>query len=114
LCNAEAIMVKRTLPPQITALFVNFDDFRSRAMFGGFGLYLQDVFFAVVAGGRLYLKVSDETRPDYEALGSGPFEPWDGHVMAGYYEVPESVRTDKVTFREWVMRAVENGSKKRR
>ena len=99
-------MAKQSLPVRVVDLFADFAGFRSRAMFGGFGLYLNDIFFAVVADGRLYLKVSDETRPDYEADGMGPFHP-DGHsAMRGYYEVPPRVAADPVLFREWVFRAV--------
>ena len=33
---------------------------RTRRMFGGHGLYVDDVFIALVMRGRLYLKVDDE------------------------------------------------------
>ncbi len=46
---------------------------RSRAMFGGHGLYLDDVFIAIIAAERLYLKVNDSSRPRFEAAGSEPF-----------------------------------------
>ena len=34
----------------------------SRKMFGGMGLYCDDVFFGIVARDELYLKVDDRTR----------------------------------------------------
>ncbi len=47
-----------------------------RSMFGGVGLYHRDVFFGIVAGDVLYLKVDDATRGDYERAGMGPFRPF--------------------------------------
>ena len=46
---------------------------RSRRMFGGFGLYVDDVFVALIAIERLYLKVDAQTRPRFEAAGCEPF-----------------------------------------
>ena len=72
---------------QVNQLFASAEEFRSRAMFGGHGLYLGDSFFAVVDEERVYFRVTNETRPDFESAGMKPFEPWPGHVTAGYYEV---------------------------
>ena len=100
-------MAKRTLPSTIAELFEDFPGFRSRAMFGAFGLYLHDSFFAVVGDDRLFFRVTDETRPDYEAAGMGPFRPWEDAVIGGYYEVPPAVLADQVLFREWAIRAAD-------
>ena len=70
--------------------------FRVRPMFGGFGLYLGESFFAVVDENRIYFRVTDETRPDFENAGMGPFEYTPGQVMKGYYEVPPKVWKDEV------------------
>ena len=45
---------------------------RARKMFGGVGIYYNDVFFAILYRGRLYFKVDDANRPAYEAAGTGP------------------------------------------
>ncbi len=42
----------------------------ARRMFGGFGITLDGVMFALIADDVLYLKVDDRTRPDYEAAGA--------------------------------------------
>ena len=44
-----------------------------RAMFGGFGTFLDGLMFSLIADNDLYLKVDAENRPDYEAAGSYPF-----------------------------------------
>jgi DNA transformation protein and related proteins len=46
---------------------------RARRMFGGHGLYVDDVFVAIVADEVLYLKVGPCTRPAFEAAGCPPF-----------------------------------------
>ncbi len=46
---------------------------RSRRMFGGHGLYVDDLFFALIAFDRLYLKVDELTRPAFERGGGEPF-----------------------------------------
>ena len=40
---------------------------RARAMFGGVGLYADEVFFGILAADTLYLKVDDSNRGQYEA-----------------------------------------------
>jgi DNA transformation protein and related proteins len=80
---------------------------RSRAMFGGHGLYLGESFFAVIAGDRLFFRVTDETRPDYERHGSGPFEYDPGKFLKSYFDVPAAVWEDDVVLREWAARAAD-------
>jgi DNA transformation protein len=46
---------------------------RIQRMFGGHGLYLDDLFVALVADEVLYLKVHDDTRAAFEAAGCTPF-----------------------------------------
>ena len=46
---------------------------RARAMFGGHGIYVDDLFVALVAFDRLYLKADAQTRAQFEAAGCHPF-----------------------------------------
>ena len=96
---------QQTFISKVDGRFEKETSYRSRAMFGGHGLYFGDSFFAVVDDERVYFRVTDETRPDYEAAGMKPFEPWPGHVMPGYYEVPPGIWADDVLFVEWARRA---------
>jgi DNA transformation protein and related proteins len=45
----------------------------ARRMFGGHGIYLDGVMFALIAEDQLYLKVDDGNRAAYEAAGLEPF-----------------------------------------
>jgi DNA transformation protein and related proteins len=80
---------------------------KSKRMFGGAGLYLDGIFFGLVADDVLYFKVDDTNKADYVAAGSGPFKPFgnDSYEM-GYYEVPGDVLEDPELMKEWAMKAL--------
>ena len=46
---------------------------RAKRMFGGVGLYADDLFFALIDDDVLFLKADDETRGDFERRGLRPF-----------------------------------------
>jgi DNA transformation protein len=78
-----------------------------RSMFGGVGLYRQDLFFGILAGDVLYLKVDDETRGACEAAGSSPFRPYgDRAGTMQYYSVPVSVLESPPELTRWARRAL--------
>jgi DNA transformation protein len=82
-------------------------DVAPRAMFGCVGLYRRGIFFGIVAGDVLYLKVDDSTRTKFEAAGSTPFEPYaDDPMSTSYYSVPVEVLESAPTLVEWARRAV--------
>lgn len=63
----------------------------ARAMFGGYGIYAKGVMFALIANDRLYLKVDDSLKKEYEAAGTGPFVYGEGNhkpSVMSYYEMP--------------------------
>lgn len=79
-----------------------------RRMFGGVGLYLDGLFFALLDNDTLYFKVDDSNRPRYEQAGSQPFRPFPDnpdYVMA-YWQVPADVLEDPDALREWARAAV--------
>jgi DNA transformation protein len=80
---------------------------KSKRMFGGAGLYLDGVFFGLVADDVLYFKVGDTNKSDYVAAGSGPFKPFgnDSYEMS-YYEVPGDVLEDPDLAKEWAAKAL--------
>lgn len=82
-------------------------DVRSRSMFDGVGVYSGDFFFALLDNDTTYFKVDDETRPQFEAIGMGPFRPFgDGGEVMQYYEVSAELIEDHESLREWAQRAV--------
>lgn len=81
----------------------------ARAMFGGYGLYLEGAFFGVIDEGRLYFRTDDDSRPDYVDRGMTALQP--KHRPRGpktvdrNFEVPPDVMADASTLRSWALRA---------
>jgi DNA transformation protein len=69
----------------------DFGTVSAKPMFGGFGLYHEGLFFALIAEDALYLKVDDENRAEFEKAGLAPFVyvTKDGDRMAmSYHQAP--------------------------
>lgn len=79
----------------------------ARSMFGGAGLYMDGLFFALIDDDVLYLKVDDTNRPDFTTAGSGPFRPYGDDRAMQYYEVPADVLEDPSALAVWAGKAVE-------
>jgi DNA transformation protein len=79
-----------------------------RRMFGGTGLYRDDVFFAIISKDVLYFKVGDANRADYETRGMAQFRPFADkpHLSMSYYELPADVLEDADEAAHWVRQAV--------
>lgn len=86
----------------------------AKSMFGGVGLYSQGRFFALIAEDRLYFKVDDTTRRDYEQEGMEPFRPFGEDHAMGYYEVPADVLEDATRLELWMKKAIEVAAKSQR
>ncbi len=74
-------------------------------MFGGFGLYLDEQFFGIIADGRLYLKTNERMRGRFEAADMGPFRPNEKQTLKNYYEVPADVLEDSSELSQWAKEA---------
>ena len=61
-------------------------DIRSRAMFGGYGIFYEGSMFALIAEDTLYFKVNEINRDMYKKARSKPFP----HGIS-YWEVPLEV-----------------------
>jgi DNA transformation protein len=78
----------------------------TRPMFGGLGIYSEGLFFALVDEDKLYFKVSDLNRADFEAVGMEPFVPWPGAPAMGYWELPPGILEHPQELRVWVDKAL--------
>lgn len=101
------LKVSETFTQFVLDQFEEFGDVHARAMFGGVGLYHQGVFFGIIAGDVLYLKVDAATRGEYVRAGMGPFTPYPerGGTMQ-YYAVPVDVLESASELATWAERAV--------
>lgn len=87
---------------------------RAKRMFGGHGLYADDVFVAIITGDQLYLKTDDQTRPRFEAAGCAEFRydrrAKDGSVTTaslGYYQPPEEALESAALMAPWARLSME-------
>ena len=80
---------------------------RARSMFGGVGIYGNELFFGLIDDDVLYFKVDESNRPDFQARGMGPFQPYgeDGEVMQ-YYRVPDDLLEDAEALGQWAEKAM--------
>lgn len=91
-----------------------------RSMFGGAGVYCEDTMFALIADDVLYLRVDDQTRPDFEREGLAQFVYHGPSKIVGmpYCEAPPSVFSDRKAALMWgtaaLAAAKRSGSKKRK
>ena len=81
---------------------------RSNRMFGGFGIYQHEHFFALIADDRLYLKADAVSRADFLARNLAPFTYPRRGVTASlnYYEAPPEVFDDTDSMKIWAQKAI--------
>ena len=77
-------------------------DVRSRAMFGGYGIFYQGSMFALIAEDVLYFKVNESNRDRYEKARSKPFP----HGIS-YWEVPTEVIEENTKLHDWANISIE-------
>ncbi|MEQ1714806.1 MAG: TfoX/Sxy family protein [Hyphomicrobium sp.] len=84
-------------------------DFKARRMFGGYGFYLDGIFFALLIEGMVYFKTSCETQRAYEAEGMKPFSyatKSGEHALKTYWRVPERLFDEPDEMMDWARKAM--------
>jgi DNA transformation protein len=87
-----------------------------KRMFGGAGVMVHDVMFALIARDQLYLKVDDALKAALEEEGSEPFryEKKTGEVaVMAYYAMPDAAADDPEEASAWARRALDVALKAR-
>jgi DNA transformation protein len=83
-------------------------DINIRPMFGGYGIYCNGLFFALVGHNALYLKADDVNRPEFAARGLQAFRPRpDRDDSMSYYEAPAEMFEDPDALKHWCGGAIE-------
>jgi DNA transformation protein len=107
----NACMAKRSeFVEHVVETMRAFGPVEARAMFGGWGLYHQGAFFALVAGDTLFLKTDAENRTHFEALGLEPFvfEAKGGKKSAmSYRRAPDEALESPAVMARWARYAYE-------
>ena len=98
-------------------VFQDIEGVTSKPMFGGWGIYRDGVFFALIADGELYFKVDDSNKAEYNKYDSKPFV-YTGHkgkdVTMSYWLLPEWIMEDKNELVKWVGKSVEVSKKSKK
>ena len=82
------------------------DDVEARRMFGGCGLYQDEIFFGIIHKGRLYFKIDESTVGEYRKRKMKPFRPNATQTLKSYYEVPVDIIDDRDQLAEWAGSAI--------
>lgn len=82
---------------------------RRRRMFGGHGFYVDGLFVAIIAFGRLYLKADAASAPRYEAAGGERFvyEARGQRTALNYWTVPDEAMESPDAMRPWARLAMQ-------
>lgn len=101
-------MARSELVDHCLELFAPLGTPRARRMFGGHGFYVDELFIAIVAAGRLYLKTDAQTRPAFETAGCEPFvyDGKKGSVALGYWSAPEEALESAQGMQPWARLAL--------
>jgi DNA transformation protein len=76
---------------------------QAKRMFGGYGLFLEGLMFALIADKTLFFKVDNESREEFEVLGLEAFTySKKGKTFSmSYYQSPEEALEDIDVLAEW-------------
>jgi DNA transformation protein len=88
------------------------DDVEARRMFGGYGLYQDEIFFGIIFKGQLYFKTDETTVAEYRKRKMKPFRPNAKQTLKRYYQVPVDVIEDADALCNWAVKAVSFQEKK--
>jgi len=90
-------------------LLEDFGPVRARRMFGGFGIYRGDVFFAIVVDDTLYIKADDKNRELFEDKGLCRFsyKRRGKDCYMSYYMAPEEALEDREKLCFWAVKGYE-------
>lgn len=82
---------------------------KARAMFGGYGIYLHDIMFALVADDVLYLKTDKDNIADFEKRGLQTFhyERNGKKISMSYSEAPGEALDDPDEMTLWACKAID-------
>lgn len=90
-------------------VFALFGSIRARRMFGGYGLFHDDLMFGLVADDVLFLKADDSSAGHFIDRGLRQFEyaKQDKVMKMSYYMAPEEIFDDPDEAKVWATRAFE-------
>lgn len=96
------------LVERVLGLMMPLGPVAARRMFGGHGVFLDDLMFGIVARGALYLKVDAETEGTFREAGSAPltYRRRGRTVALSYWRAPEGALEDMAALAPWAERGL--------
>lgn len=99
-------MGKLPTPPFVSHtvdLLQGIGDVNARRMFGGHGLFLDGLMFALIADNQLYFKADEQSRDAFieRDLPAFTYRKRSGTFALSYYLAPEEVMEDLAAMSEW-------------
>lgn len=109
-------LAKQAMVDHVLDLMMAFGPVKARAMFGGHGLYLDGLMFALIADERLYFKADALSVDDFTSQGLKPFtyefKGKVGHLR--YYEAPLEAYDEPQHMVLWARKAHECAMRQRK
>ncbi len=110
--NNPASKLEKEFVSYVVDLMQSIGPVRAKAMFGGHGVFLDELMFALVADNILYLKVDKETETEFKDRGLDAFayqkkgkETSYKVIKMSYYQVPEEALEDSEEMNLWANKA---------
>jgi DNA transformation protein and related proteins len=107
-------------PEFIRELFAPFRPVTVKRMFGGAGVWCDGLMFALVFDGAIYLKVDEQSIPEFEREGSRPFvytraksKGRVGRASLSYWRLPERLYDEPDELAVWAARSLAIAERKR-
>ncbi len=87
----------------IIDLLSQYGNISSRRMFGGYGLYLNKIIFAIIIDDELYFKADSDLALEYSKAGSYPFTYQKNNktVALSYWYVPAEIIETQDLLKDW-------------
>jgi DNA transformation protein len=79
-------------------------------MFGGAGIFAEDMMIALAVDGVVFLKADEHNIPEFEREGLGPFryQTKDGkRMIASFWQMPERLYDEPDELARWAIQALE-------
>jgi DNA transformation protein and related proteins len=94
---------------RLKALFEPFGLVTVKRMFGGHGVYIEGLCFAIEHGGEVFLKVDAESAPGFGAAGSSPFiyNPRGKPMPTSFWRLPSAAIDDATELTRWAVLGLE-------
>ena len=106
----------RRFVDSVLGLLLPLGPVRARAMFGGWGVYLDDIMFALIADDALFFKIDGDSEATFTAAGAAPFVYSRGgeSITMSYRKAPDGSLDDPGALMPWAELALAAAKRSRK